>query len=1000
MTAAWRRAARWARWAPAALPALAWLVAAGAHAGPLEDWRAEAGRVRLLAENNVRQAYAEAQRLNQALPADATPADRARALNVLARAETYLGHTDAAARHAAEAFALAQAHGDRIGQAEADLNVSLNSINQGLLDQLVKTTQRSVVALEGTDRPELLAEAMLRLAVMYRRFEQLDDCVAVAVQTMEIARRSQNPLALAYGHQAMAMAFGQTPNDERSYEQYAAVRLQAQRVPARMIEAFAVAGMAGHVLKVGQPERAEQLAREALVIHREVGAPFAIAFGLYGLADVVAARGRRAEALALLDEAIAIFERHPNRIGQWFAFNARSTNHQALGDTARANADALRAYALARSLGHPIYLSGSAARMAAIAASAGDHKRAYELSTEASEMTARAVRDKSGARMLQLTQRYETESKQRAIDQLTRQTEQQQAQLRQRELQQRWLGTLLAAVALALAGAAWHMRRTRQAHRQLQALNEQLQHSENDVRALNAQLEQRVAERTAALRQQARYLRTLIDMLPMWAWFKDTRSRYLVTNRAHAEAHGQAVEQMVGRTDDELDAPAIARASMADDAEVMASGERKTVELAVEGGQWMEVYKAPVNDEDGTLLGTVGVARDISAHKAAEAAREAALGEAERLAGLRSEFLAQMSHELRTPLNGILGFADMLLADRGFNERQERCLRVIQHSGQHLLNLINDLLDMSRIDAGRLELHPSCVPLVDYLRSLADIVAVKAEQKGLAFEVELDRGLPAFVCADDMRLRQVLLNLVSNAVKFCDGGSVTLRVRCAGPAGTVALPGMSARLAFEVQDTGIGMEAQQLARLFRPFEQVADGPRRLGGAGLGLAISRQLVRLMGGDIQVESAPGRGSRFWFELELPVVDADGQAALEVAPAPAAGVEAWTDAAFTPTLAPPGPLGLGGTGAERPVPPLAELRELRLLARIGDMRQLQDRSLKLQFAEPRYAAFAAHVHALAQEFRSQALTAFIEFHAARAEGAASAEQAARDAGLGNVA
>ncbi len=965
----------------AILAVLTLLAAAGAPAGPLEDWRAEASRVRLLAENDVPKALAEAQQLKAALPADATAADRARALNVLARAETYMGLTEAAARHADEAFALAQANGDRIGQAEADLSTSLNSINRGRLDDLVKATQRSVVSLEGVDRPELLAEAMLRLAVMYRRFEQLDECVAVALQTMEIARRSQHPLALVYAHQAMAMAFGQTADDRRNYDNHAQVREYARRVPTRMSEAFAVAGMAGHALKIGQIEQAEHLAREALAIHREVGAPFAIAFGLHGLADVLAAQGRRREAINLLDDAADLFDRYPNRIGKWFVVNSRSMNHQALGDTASAQADALAGYALAKDLGHPVYLSGSATRMAAIAAAAGDHKRAYELATEASELTAKAARDKSGARMLQLTQRYETESKQRAIDQLTRQSEQQQAQLRQRELQQRWLWTLLAAVGLALAGAALHVRRTRQAHRQLQQLNLQLQHSENAVRALNTELEQRVADRTSALRQQARYLRTLIDMLPMWAWFKDTSSRYLVTNRAYAQAHRHEVDDMLGRTDTELESHATAQASLADDAEVMASGRRKTVELPIDGDggtQWMEVYKAPVNDEDGTLLGTVGVARNISAHKATEAARESALAEAERLARLRSDFLAQMSHELRTPLNGILGFADLLLADPARSERQERCLKIIQHSGQHLLNLINDLLDMSRIDAGRLELYPTQVRLAHYLRSVGDIVAVKAAQKGLQFEVQLGPDLPAAVRVDDMRLRQVLLNLVSNAVKFCDSGRVTLSVRRAGPAPAAAVPPEQlVRLVFEVEDTGIGMSAAQLSKLFQPFEQLADNPRRQDGAGLGLAISRQLVRLMGADIQVESLPGRGSRFWFELELASSDA--------APANAVASPIAAQAAEVPAP------DIAASQASWPVPPLAELRDLQRLASEGDMRRLREQSLKLQLAEPRFTAFAQHLHELAREFRSQALSAFIEFHAARAEAQATPHPAA---------
>lgn len=949
-------------WCLRLVPALLLLAGSAAWGGPLEDWRAEAARVRLLAENNVPRAYEEAKRLRDTLPPDATLADRARALNVLTRAETYMGLTDSAERHATQAFTLATQAGDRIGQAEADLSMVLNSVNQGRLDELVKVTQRAVVTLEGTDRADLLAEAMLRLTVMYRRFEQMDESVQVAVQAMEIARRSGHPLALVYAHQGLALAFGQSGRLKEAMEHQEQVRAQARRVPSRMLEAFAIAGMAGDLVNKGDTVRGEQLAREALAIHREVGAPFATAFGLYGVASALTAGGRPKEALPPLDESIAIYDRYPNRIGQWFSLNARSTVFQKLGDSAQARADAERAYALAKSLGHPIYLSGSANRLSSIAAGSGDHKRAYELAVEAAEMTRKAVHDKAGARMLQLTQRYESESKQRAIDQLTRQSEQQQAQLRQRELQQRWLWTLLVAVALALAGTALVIQRGRRSHRQLQALNTQLRASENDVRALNADLEQRVSERTAELRQQARYLRTLIDMLPMWAWFKDTKSRYLVTNRALAQAQKLEADALVGRTDAELQEGAAAQASLAEDAQVMASGERTIVEQAVDdaqGTRWMEVFKAPVHDEDGSLLGTVGVAQDISARKATEAAREAALAEAERLAKLRSDFLAQMSHELRTPLSGILGFADLLETEAPLNERQERCVRIIRQSGQHLLNLINDLLDMSRIDAGRLDLTPMPVQLADYLREVGEIVAVKAEQKALSLALVLAPDLPPAVRVDDLRLRQVLLNLLSNAVKFTDAGQVSLRVGLA--------PGRASRqdvrLRFEVQDSGIGMSASQLSKLFQPFEQVGEGTRRHGGAGLGLAISQQIVRLMGGDIQVESQPGMGSRFWFELDVALCEPPRAPAASprrepAAPAAEAPQPGWT------------------------VPPLEELQRLHGLARTGDMRKIREQAQGLEQADPRFAAFAQHLRDLALQFRSQAVSEFIAFSVARLE------------------
>ncbi len=385
-------------------------------------------------------------------------------------------------------------------------------------------------------------------------------------------------------------------------------------------------------------------------------------------------------------------------------------------------------------------------------------------------------------------------------------------------------------------------------------------------------LEQRVQSRTAELRQQARYLRTLIDMLPMRAWFKDTESRFLAVNQAEAEVCGAPPDQLVGKSDLDVWPVEIAQSYRADDAEVMRTRERKTVEetrTLPDRTVWLESFKAPVIDEDGTVLGTVGVVRDISERKAAEAARESALAEAQRLARLRSEFLAQMSHELRTPLNAILGYARILQDSKSLDEQHDRGLRIIEDSGRHLLALIEDILDLARIDAAKLTLYPSDVDPSKFLTTVCDIVSSNAEQKGLVFECQRAGPLPPVVRVDEKRLRQVLLNLLSNAIKFTDRGRVTLRVQALPLAcDDVEEEEQMVRVRFEVHDTGIGLSETELKRLFQPFEQVAESSRREGGSGLGLAISRQLVRLMGGDVEVRSRPGEGSVFSFQLDLPL------------------------------------------------------------------------------------------------------------------------------------
>lgn len=840
----------------------------GTHAEPLDEWRVEAARVRLLADNDAPRAYQDAQRLEANLPPGATPADRIHALNVLARVETLLGLTDPAATHAHEACKLAAANGDRVGQAESDLNVALNSINQGRVDELVTATQDSITALEGVDRPDLLGEALLRSTMVYSRSGQYAESVAVAVQAMQMARRSNNPLALTYAHQGLALVYGQSYRFAEAREEYLQMRSSAQLAHSRLSEAFALMGLADWSSETGNLAAAEELTREAITSFVSIGVPLAKSYGLYGLAGLLAKQGRRAEALQALNEELDILRQHPNRMSEWYALNARSADYQALGDLGKASADAESAYTIARGLELPTYLSGSATRRAAIAAAQGKYERAYALALEASEMTNKAARARAGPRLAQLISHYESENKQREIEQLRRRSERQASQLLERELQQRLLWTGLAGVMIALAIVGLFLIRLRNSQHQLQALNWQLRRSEGAVRVLNTDLERRVQARTQELRRQARYLRTLIDTLPMWAWLKDTQSRYLIVNHAHAEARGHTVAEMEGQSDSQLLPPILAEQQLADDREVMESRQRKsTEECLTEDGRevWMETYKAAVLDDDGTVLGTVGVAQNISERKAAEAAREVALSEARRLARQRSQFLAQMSHELRTPLNAMMGFAQILQRDNTLSERAAKAVRIIDESGQHLLRLINDILDLARIDAGKLELSSSEINLQAFLEIVCDTIRVRADDKGLQFVLEAAPELPDTVFVDEKRLRQVLLNLLSNAVRFSDTGRVTLRVTRATP-DPEAEVGATVRLHFAVEDQGIGMSERDQARAFQPFEQLADARRREGGTGLGLAISRQLVHLMGGEIRVQSQLGAGSVFSFEIAV--------------------------------------------------------------------------------------------------------------------------------------
>ena len=241
---------------------------------------------------------------------------------------------------------------------------------------------------------------------------------------------------------------------------------------------------------------------------------------------------------------------------------------------------------------------------------------------------------------------------------------------------------------------------------------------------------------------------------------------------------------------------------------------------------------------------------------------------ADRANQAKSEFLANMSHELRTPLNGILGYAQILQRDKAIPPRQKDGISIIYQCGNYLLNLINDVLDLSKIEARKLTLAPRDFDLAALLRSVVEICRIKAEQKEIGFTYEELNQLPAAVHGDDKRLRQVLINLLGNAIKFTDQGGVALKVACLVEGDEAIAP--AAHLCFQIEDTGIGMTPDQLAMIFLPFEQVGDKARQAEGTGLGLAISQQIVEMMGGRIDVASEYGRGTTFSVVVELPVVE----------------------------------------------------------------------------------------------------------------------------------
>ena len=293
--------------------------------------------------------------------------------------------------------------------------------------------------------------------------------------------------------------------------------------------------------------------------------------------------------------------------------------------------------------------------------------------------------------------------------------------------------------------------------------------------------------------------------------------------------------------------------------------------------QTMELVVTAMRDEAGDLFGYLGIAHDVSRQRHHEQSLRTAKQRAEDANRAKSRFLANMSHEIRTPMNAVIGLSYLLERTR-LDPDQTDILGKISLASKSLLSIINDILDLSKIEAGELTLERAPFDLISLLRSLGELMKVPADAKGIAFAVELDPHLPEAVRGDSTRLRQILMNLLSNAIKFTERGSVCLRATLLAPVrGGV-------RLRFSVQDSGIGIEPETMQTLFTPFVPAdASTTRRFGGTGLGLSIVKQLAVLMEGQTGATSVPGRGSTFWVELELTTCDPELLRPVEASVAP---------------------------------------------------------------------------------------------------------------------
>jgi PAS domain S-box-containing protein len=397
-----------------------------------------------------------------------------------------------------------------------------------------------------------------------------------------------------------------------------------------------------------------------------------------------------------------------------------------------------------------------------------------------------------------------------------------------------------------------------------QELEDRVQQRTDDLRQANTNLTQEIAERKWTeneLRKTTTYLDSIVENIPIMLFAKEAETLKIERfNKAGEELTGYRLEELVGKSDYDLFPPEEAAHFIAKDREVLR--DRKMVDIPEEviqtrfGKRVLHTKKIPIFDENGTPRHLVGISEDITELKLVEAELRQARAAAESASRAKSEFLANMSHEIRTPMNGIIGMTELAL-DTELTPEQREYLEMVKSSADYLLTVINDILDFSKIEAGKLDLEQIDFRLRDCVDDTAATLALRAHKKGLELACHILPDVPDALVGDPSRLRQILVNLIGNAVKFTERGEIVVTVEIESQNDE------SATLHFSVSDTGIGIPADKRDRLFQAFSQVdSSTSRKYGGTGLGLAIASQLVQLMGGRTWVASEVGRGSTFHF------------------------------------------------------------------------------------------------------------------------------------------
>ncbi len=404
-----------------------------------------------------------------------------------------------------------------------------------------------------------------------------------------------------------------------------------------------------------------------------------------------------------------------------------------------------------------------------------------------------------------------------------------------------------------------------------------LKQKSDDLSRMNSELELRVKQRTKAVTRERIFLETVLENIEDGVIVCDENGELVLFNQVAEDLHGNIIEKTAAKQLAKSykfyleDGESLTSTNQNPLIDTLEGNEVKDLEMVIassKGTQRTVLFNGRrMLDEDDSILGAVVTMRDITERKKIELELYNAKENAERTNVAKSVFLANMSHELRTPLNAVLGFSQLMRDDPSISTRQRENLSIINSSGEHLLTLINAVLDMSKIEAGRIELELKAIDLGDLIHDIIDMMSNRANKKNLQLLFDQSSQFPRFIMGDAAKIRQVLINLINNAIKSTSEGGITLRLGIKPTESTETRDRIM--LVFEVEDTGIGISEEDQKKIFKPFVQLGKKESR-AGTGLGLSITQKYVELMGGKLTLTSEVGKGSIFRITVEVGKAD----------------------------------------------------------------------------------------------------------------------------------